>query len=49
MFTGIVEEVGSVASLGDNRLVVRASKVMDDLKMGDSISIKRGLHDGSGA
>ena len=39
MFTGIVEEVGSVASLGDNRLEVRASKVMDDLKMGDSISI----------
>ena len=39
MFTGIVEEVGSVATLGDNRLVVRASKVMDDLKMGDSISI----------
>ena len=39
MFTGIVEEVGTVGSLDSNRLVVRASRVTEDLKMGDSISI----------
>ncbi len=39
MFTGIVEEVGTVGTLDSNRLVVRASRVMEDLKMGDSISI----------
>ena len=39
MFTGIVEEVGTVGTLDSNRLVVRACRVMEDLKMGDSISI----------
>jgi len=43
MFTGIVEEVGkikSVTSLGDKaRLVVSAKKVLQDIKLGDSIAI----------
>ena len=39
MFTGIVEEVGAVVTLDNNRLVVRASRVVEDLKMGDSIAI----------
>ena len=39
MFTGIVEEVGSVVSISSNGMAVRAEKVMSDLKQGDSISV----------
>jgi len=39
MFSGIVEEVGRVVSWKDPRLTVRAKKVMDDLKVAESISI----------
>ena len=39
MFTGIVEEVGTVRSVAPNRLVIGASKVMEDLAIGDSISV----------
>ena len=46
MFTGIVEEVGQVESLeplnqpaGIARLAIRAARVMDGLKLGDSISV----------
>ncbi len=39
MFTGIVEEVGQVASLSDYRLVVRAATVLEDAHVGDSISV----------
>ena len=39
MFTGIVEEVGSVAAANPNSLRFSASKVMDDLKVSDSINI----------
>ena len=39
MFTGIVEEVGQVASLSDYRLVVRAETVLEDAHVGDSISV----------
>ena len=39
MFTGIVEEVGSVKSVEPSRLVIAASTVMDDLGLGDSISV----------
>jgi riboflavin synthase len=43
MFTGIVEEMGAVASiestLGGTRLTVLAATVLADLKVGDSISI----------
>ena len=39
MFTGIVEEVGIAAELHGHRLTVRAEKVLDGLKMGDSMSV----------
>ena len=39
MFTGIVEEVGQVASLNDYRLALNAERVLSDVKIGDSISV----------
>ena len=39
MFTGIVEEVGVVAKISANAMTVQASKVMEDLKLGASISV----------
>ena len=39
MFTGIVEEVGVVAKISDNAMTVRASKVTEELKLGDSIAV----------
>ena len=39
MFTGIVEEVGAVASMRDRRLIVQAQKVLEDMKLGDSIAV----------
>jgi len=39
MFTGIVEEVGTVASLKRGRLAVQAAKVLEGTKLGDSISV----------
>ncbi|MCH8298385.1 MAG: riboflavin synthase [Chloroflexi bacterium] len=39
MFTGIVEEVGVVAKISGNAMTVRAAKVMEGLKLGDSIAV----------
>ena len=39
MFTGIVEEVGQVAALDGTQLRVRASRVMEGMKLGDSIAV----------
>ena len=39
MFTGIVEEVGVVAKISDNGMTVEASKVLEDVKLGDSIAV----------
>ena len=43
MFTGIVEEVGTVAASGEQsgnlRLAIRAGAVLDDLKLGDSVAV----------
>ena len=39
MFTGIVEEVGRVASRHDYRLALNAEKVLSDVKIGDSIAV----------
>lgn len=43
MFTGIVEEVGTIASVGrshgDVRLRIAAEVVMSDLKIGDSVAV----------
>ncbi len=39
MFSGIVEEVGTVTSYDRQRMTVRAATVLDDLKISDSISV----------
>ena len=39
MFTGIVEEVGTVSVCQDYGLSVKAEKVTDDLRLGDSIAV----------
>ena len=39
MFTGIVEEVGRVAILSNNTLTVRAVKVREGMKLGDSTAV----------
>ena len=39
MFTGIVEEVGRVASLTDYRLVINARQALEDVNLGDSIAV----------
>lgn len=39
MFTGIVEELGGVTKISDNAMTVQASKVTEDLKLGDSIAV----------
>jgi len=39
MFTGIIEEVGTVAGLEGQRLTIAASKVLEDVKLGDSIAV----------
>ena len=39
MFTGIVEEIGTVRDTGRNRLAVEAREVLDGTSMGDSISV----------
>lgn len=39
MFTGIVEEVGAMARLEGYRMSLRAQRVIEDLKLGDSIAV----------
>jgi riboflavin synthase len=43
MFTGLIEEIGAIVSVqprgGGRRITVKASKIMDDVKIDDSISI----------
>lgn len=39
MFTGIVEEIGTVNDVGPARLAIRAEKVLEDMKSGDSIAV----------
>lgn len=39
MFTGIIEEVGVVQTADNGRLVIGASEVLSDVKVGDSISV----------
>jgi riboflavin synthase len=39
LFTGIVEEVGSVARISENGMTVQAIKVLEDLKLGDSVAV----------
>ncbi|MCR5176279.1 MAG: riboflavin synthase [Anaerovibrio sp.] len=39
MFTGIIEEVGSVAGIGSGVLTIKAEKVLSDVQLGDSIAV----------
>ncbi len=39
MFTGIVEEIGTVVALQEYGLTIRADKVMDGMKLGDSMAV----------
>ncbi|MGA2368697.1 MAG: riboflavin synthase [Dehalococcoidia bacterium] len=39
MFTGIIEEVGTVKSLGTNSLSMKASVVLEGTKLGDSVAV----------
>lgn len=39
MFTGIVEEVGTVKSIASGKLTVSASAVLDGTRMGDSMAV----------
>ena len=39
MFTGIVEEVGQIISTTPTKLSIKCSKVLDDVKVGDSIAV----------
>lgn len=39
MFTGIIEELGKVISIGKNQLSVQAEGILEDVKLGDSIAL----------
>jgi len=39
LFTGIVEELGTVVSVIDSRLKIKADRVIKDLSLGDSVSV----------
>ncbi len=39
MFTGIVEELGSIASIEGHRVRINATKVLEDVQMGDSTAV----------
>ncbi len=39
MFTGIVEEVGVISKITNNGMTVKASRVLSDVKLGDSIAV----------
>ena len=38
MFTGIIEEAGTLSSLSNGRIKINCVKILDDIKIGDSIS-----------
>lgn len=39
MFTGIVEEIGTVKSVQSKVIIIEASKIFDDLHLGDSVAV----------
>ena len=39
MFTGIIEEIGIVKNVATNHLVIEAKNVLDNMRVGDSMSI----------
>ena len=38
MFTGIIEETGNLVKIGDGNITIECSKILEDMKIGDSIS-----------
>ena len=39
MFTGIIEELGKVKQMGNGKIEIGCEKILEDVKMGDSISV----------
>ena len=39
MFTGIIEELGKIQAITTNKIEINASKITEDIKLGDSISV----------
>lgn len=39
MFTGIIEEIGKIKSISDKTITISCKKVLEDTKIGDSISV----------
>ncbi|MCR5266704.1 MAG: riboflavin synthase [Cyanobacteria bacterium RUI128] len=39
MFTGIIEEIGTVSSVSSDKITIKCSKILSDSKLGDSISV----------
>lgn len=39
MFTGIIEEIGKVQSITQNKLLIECNTVLEDVKLGDSIAV----------
>ena len=39
MFTGIVEELGQIETITESSISIRCSKVLEDVKLGDSIAV----------
>ncbi len=39
MFTGIIEEIGKIQTITEQKVVLKAKKVMENTKLGDSISV----------
>ncbi len=39
MFTGIIEEIGTVKSISTDKITINCSKVLKDSKLGDSIAV----------
>lgn len=39
MFTGIIEEIGTVKSIKSKAITIKADKIFEDLKLGDSVAV----------
>ncbi|MBR2179837.1 MAG: riboflavin synthase [Selenomonadaceae bacterium] len=39
MFTGIVEELGTLGGLSKGKIIIKCQKMLEDVKIGDSISV----------
>ncbi|MCM1265211.1 MAG: riboflavin synthase [Candidatus Gastranaerophilales bacterium] len=39
MFTGIVEETGTITAISSNQITIKCNKVLEDTKIGDSIAV----------